>query len=263
MGKHRGGDTQSGRPGRAPRRSAGLAPTGAGRSKGARRAGVSPPTDRSPVRRPSGHRRPRSVQEGIRQSARPGHADGALRAFEQAVSLLERGRDAAAVTAALQAKELAGRSGAVREVLGIALYRAGRFRDALRELHAYRRITGRLDQNHLIADSHRALGQPEKAIDPAREALRARIPQEAKAEAAVVGASALADLGRSAEALSMLKSLPTDPTRASESDLRIWYATADILARTGRKKEAVEEFRLIMRHDPAAFDVAERIAQLD
>jgi len=148
-------------------------------------------------------------------------------------------------------------------VLGIALYRAGRFRDALRELQAYRRITGRLDQNHLIADSHRALGQPEKAIDPAREALRARIPQEAKAEAAVVGAFALADLGRSGEALSILNSFPTDPARASESDLRVWYATADILARAGRKREAVEEFRRIMRHDPAAFDVAERVAQLD
>ena len=263
MGSHRSGDAPPGRRPGGTRRTTGLAPTGTGRSKGGRRSVVSPPTDRSPVRQPSGHRGPRSVQEEIRQSARPGHADGALRAFEQAVSLLERGRDAAAVTAALQAKDLAGRSGAVREVLGIALYRAGRFRDALRELQAYRRITGRLDQNHLIADSHRALGQPEKAIDPAREALRARIPQEARAEAAVVGASALADLGRSAEALSMLKSLPTDPARASESDLRIWYATADILARAGRKREAVEEFRRIMQHDPAAFDVAERIAQLD
>jgi beta-glucosidase len=78
----------------------------------------------------------------------------------------------------------------------MALYRTGHFREALRELQAYRRITGRADQNHLIADSHRALGSPERAVSAAREAVRSRIPQEARAEAAVVGAAALADLGR-------------------------------------------------------------------
>src|SRR6266581_2955521 len=120
--------------------------------------------------------KPRSVEEEVRATARPGQGDRAVRAFEQAVSLVERGRDAAAVRSAQEAKELAPRSGAVREILGIALYRAERFREALRELQAYRRITGRLDQNHLIADSHRALGAPEKAVEPPRAPMRAGIP---------------------------------------------------------------------------------------
>jgi tetratricopeptide (TPR) repeat protein len=203
------------------------------------------------------------VQEEIRQSARPGQTERALRAFEQAVSLLERDRAAAAVTAAMEAKDLAGRSGAVREVLGMALYRAGRFQDALRELQAYRRITDRTDQNHLIADSHRALGQPEKAIEPVRQALRAKISDEARAEASVVGASALSDLGRYPEALAMLRAFPTNARRAKPFDLRVWYVTGDILARLGRTAEAVEQFRKIMRHDPAAFDTAERLADLE
>jgi tetratricopeptide (TPR) repeat protein len=191
-----------------------------------------------------------------------GQADRALRAFDQAVSLLERGRDAAAVTAAQEAKGLAGRSGAVREVFGIALYRAGRFRDALRELQAYRRLTGRVDQNHLIADSHRALGHPEKAVEAAREALRARIPDESRAEAIVVAASALGDLKRYSEALSLITAFPTDNRRARPFDLRLWYVAGDLLARAGRSEEAATYFRRIMRHDSAAFDAAERLEAL-
>jgi tetratricopeptide (TPR) repeat protein len=204
----------------------------------------------------------RSLQEEIRRTARAGQAERALHSFEQAVSLLERGRDDAAIRAALEAKGLASRSGAIREVLGIALYRAERFRDALRELQAYRRITGRVDQNHLIADSQRALGHPERAVEPAREALRARIPDEARAEAAVVAASALSDLGRSSEAMSILSAFPIDAGRTRPFDLRLWYVAGDILSRAGRKEEAAAYFSRIVRHDPAAFDAAERLEAL-
>jgi tetratricopeptide (TPR) repeat protein len=185
-----------------------------------------------------------------------------VRAFEEAVDLVQRDRAAAAVSAAMRAKELAPRSGVVRELLGIALYRAERFRDALRELQAYRRITGRLDQNHLIADSHRALGAPEKAVDPVRDALKTRLPPEIRAEAAIVGASALADLGRFTEALSMLGASPSSERLSRDFDLRVWYVRGDILERSGRRGEAAEEFRRIVRHDAAAFDAAERLARL-
>jgi len=194
--------------------------------------------------------------------ARPGQGDAAVRAFEEAVGLLERDRATAAVAAAMRAKNLSPRSGAVREVLGMALYRAERFRDALRELQAYRRITGRLDQNHLIADCYRALGSPEKAVDPAREALRARLPDDVRAEAAIVGASALADLGRFTEAQSMLRASPTSGRLSRDFDLRVWYVSGDILERAGRQAEAADEFRRIVRHDPGAFDAAERLARL-
>ena len=194
--------------------------------------------------------------------ARPGRAEQAAKAFERAVSLMERGRDAAAVTAAEEAKALAPRSGAAREVLGISLYRSERYREALRELQAYRRITGRLDQNHLIADSHRALGAPEKALEPAREAISARIPEEVRVEAALVGAAALADMGRFGEALGLLRAFPSRKDVADTFELRLWYVTGDILERAGRRAEAREEFRRVVRHDPGAFDAAERLAKL-
>lgn len=205
---------------------------------------------------------PRWAAEEIRTTARSGQGDRALRAFEEAVELLERGQDGAAVKAATQAKSLASRSGAVREVLGIALYRTERFREALRELQAYRRMTGRVDQNHLIADCHRALGAPQKAVEPAMEALRAPISEEARAEAAMVGASALADLGRYTEALGILRSFRTHDQLARPFDLRLWYVTGEILEMAGRPQEAAEEFRRVVRHDPQAFDAAERLARL-
>jgi tetratricopeptide (TPR) repeat protein len=186
-----------------------------------------------------------------------------VKAFEEAVALLDRGRPGAAAARAEEAKVLAPRSGAVREVLGISLYQAERYREALRELQAYRRITGRADQNHLIADTHRALGSPEKALQPAQEALRTRaVPEEARAEAAVVGASALADLGRYDEALALLRSFPTKDDAARPFDLRVWYVAGDILDRAGRKREAASEFRKVVRHDAGAFDAAERLARL-
>lgn len=168
-----------------------------------------------------------------------------------------------AAARAEEAKELAPRSGAVREILGISLYQSERYRDALRELQAYRRITGRPDQNHLIADSHRALGAPEKAIELAQEALRTRtIPEEARAEAAVVGASALADMGRYDEGLALLRSFQSKEQGARSFHMRVWYVTGDILDRAGRQREAATEFRRIVRHDPGAFDAAERLARL-
>lgn len=179
------------------------------------------------------------------------------------MELLERGREAAAARSAAAAKELAPRSGSVREVLGIALYRQERFREALRELQTYRRITGRMDQNHLIADCHRALGAPEKAAVAAREALRASIADEARVEAAIVGAAALGDLGRFGEALALLRSFPTRERLARNFEQRLWYVSGDILERAGRHREAAAEFRRVVRHDPAAFDAAERLSRLE
>lgn len=197
----------------------------------------------------------------VRSTART-RADEVLRLLGDAVEALERDRPGQAAEAAARAKSLAPRSGAVRETLGLALYRAGRFREALRELQAYRRMTGRPDQNHLIADAHRALGAPEKAPSLAQEAMRARVSPEVKAEAAVVGAAALADLGRFDEALSLLRRLPTSAEVARPYDLRVWYVAGDVLERAGRREDAAREFRRILEHDADAFDAAERLARL-
>jgi tetratricopeptide (TPR) repeat protein len=229
--------------------------------RGARRPGDGgrrPRASRPPAAAPL----PREVVEDVRAAA-GGKGNRAVQLLERAVGALEAGRAIDAERAAAEAKGLAPRSGAVREVLGLALYRRGRFREALRELQAYRRLTGRVDQNHLIADAHRALGAPEKAVQAAREALGpARLPAEARAEAAVVGGAALADLGRFEEALTLLRRVDRGDQVAREHDLRVWYVIADVLERSGRRRDAARAFRRILDHDPGAFDAAERLARL-
>jgi tetratricopeptide (TPR) repeat protein len=97
----------------------------------------------------------------------------------------------------------------------------------------------------------------------AEEAIRAKgVPNDAKAEAVIVAASALADQGRFAEALAFLSRAKTRDDRSEAYTLRLWYVKGDILARAGRKQEAAEEFRRIMQHDPSAYDAAERLAEV-
>lgn len=200
--------------------------------------------------------------DDVRATAHAGRADEAIKLLEEAVSALSRNRPKPAAQAASAAKALAPRSGAIREVLGIAHYQQERFREALTELQAYRRMTGRVDQNHLMADSHRALGAPQKAVALVQEVLGARVPDEVRAEAAVVGGAALADLGRYDEALTLLRKFSTKPEIARPHDLRVWYVTGDVLERAGRRAEAAKEFRRIVRHDPSALDAGERLAAL-
>ena len=205
---------------------------------------------------------PRALAEELRRVTRPTQLRDATARLSRAVELLERGDAGAAVAEATKAKALAPRSSSVREVLGLALYEQGRWREALSEMKAYKRMSGQADQNHIIADCLRALGKPAEAVPLAEEELRSKATPAAKAEAIVVAASALADQGRYPEALAFLGRARTREDLAEPYTLRLWYVKGDILARAGRPKDAVREFEKIARHDAGAFDVAERLAAL-
>lgn len=209
------------------------------------------------------HGLPRDVVSELRHMSRPGKADAAIARLDRAASLLDRGDARGAAAEAGKAKELAPRAPAVREVRGLALYRLERFSEALSEMQAYRRMSGRADQNHIIADCLRALGRPDRAVPLAEEALGARgIPLVAKTEAVIVAASALADQGKFDQALGMLRRIRTRDDVAGPEVIRVWYVTGSILERAGRRGDALREFRKILRHDPSAYDAAERVAQL-
>lgn len=205
---------------------------------------------------------PRAVVDEVRGTTKPTAADDALSRLDRAAELLERGDAPGAAREAAKAKALAPRSGAVREVLGLALYGDERWEEALAEMKAYRRLSGRPDQNHIIADCLRAVGKSSEVVPLAEEALRARIPNEVKAEVVIVAASALADQRKFPEALAFLRRAQTRDDVAEGYTLRLWYVAGDILQRAGRVGDAEREFRKVFRHDPGAFDVAERLAQL-
>jgi tetratricopeptide (TPR) repeat protein len=204
----------------------------------------------------------REISDELRRVTKPTHLRDATSRLARAIELLERDDTGGAAAEALKAKALSPRSPAVREVLGLALYGQGRWQEALTEMKTYRRMAGREDQNHIIADCLRALGRPEEAVPLAEAELRSKAPNEAKAEAVIVAASALADQGRFPEALAMLGRARTRDDLAEDYTLRLWYVKGDILARAGRPGEAAAEFRKVMRHDAAAFDAAERLAEL-
>ena len=175
---------------------------------------------------------------------------------------LESGDAGRAAREAERAKSLAPRSPVVREILALAYYDAERWRDALREMQAYRRMSGRLDENHVIADAHRALGQPDRAVENAAQVFDADVPEEVKAEAAIVGASAFADMGQFEEGLGFLRRFATRSDVGRPFDLRIWYVSGDLLEHMGRREDAAREFLKILRYDREAFDAAERLAAL-
>ena len=77
------------------------------------------------------------------------------------------------------AKRLAARVGVVREACGIVAYRTGRWAEALSELRAARRLTGRDDYLPIMADCERALGRLDRALALVREASARPRPRHA------------------------------------------------------------------------------------
>jgi tetratricopeptide (TPR) repeat protein len=203
------------------------------------------------------------VTDEIRRLTKPTLQRDTMSRLARAIELLDRDDPGAAVVEAEKAKTLSPRVSSVRETLGLAYYGVGRWADAVTELKAYKRMTGATDQNHLIADALRGVGKGAEAVPLAEEVLRDRTAsKEVKAEAVIVAASALADQGRYAEALAFLGRARTREDVSAPYTLRLWYVRGDVLARSGRRQEAAAEFRKVVRHDPAAFDAAERLAEL-
>ena len=165
------------------------------------------------------------------------------------------------------AKDEAGRAAAVREALGIALYHTEDYGAALSELQTYRRLSGRTDQNHLIADCLRATGRPPdkvgeavQEIDPDEDGLDRLV------EGVIVWASALADAGDVDGGRTVLRQLleeiNEDERPLPEHVVRLWYVAGDLAERGGSTGQARRWFQRIADIDDTLFDVSDRLANL-
>jgi hypothetical protein len=161
------------------------------------------------------------------------------------------------------AKHEAPRIAAVREAYGVALYLAEEYAGALSELQAYRRLTGRVDQNHLVADCLRALDRGlDRVVDAAQELVVATdAPRDRRTEAAIVWAGALADHGDVGAGRSVLRRTLRDAGDA-EHDLRARYLAAELALRDDDPDEARVQFGRIVAVDGDFLDVADRLAEL-
>ncbi|HET6833162.1 MAG TPA: tetratricopeptide repeat protein [Acidimicrobiales bacterium] len=157
----------------------------------------------------------------------------------------------------------APRAAPVRELYGLSLYRLGRWAQAVRELEAYRSLTGSTEQNPVLADCYRALGRYAE-VEELWDELRAASPRaELVAEGRIVTAGALADQDRLDEAIQLLASSVSRATRKPRlHHLRMAYALADLYERAGDLPRARELFVRIAASDADFVDVDARLRAL-
>jgi len=172
----------------------------------------------------------------------------------------DRARDALRILRPL--RDSLPESPTVRELLGLSLYRVGRYADAAKELEAYHAMTGEVTQHPVLMDCARALGDERRVDELWRELAEASPSAELVTEGRIVRAATLADAGRLDAALAQLRGRATSPKRVREHHLRLWYALADLEERAGNLAAARTLFQRIRSHDPAFADVAERLAAL-
>ncbi|MGI8708610.1 MAG: tetratricopeptide repeat protein [Actinomycetota bacterium] len=210
---------------------------------------------------PSAHLADDVVRE-LHDTARPGKGGILVQVFGEAAAAFAAEDFVETVRLGEQAKHMALRSSVARELLGLAYYRLAKWKEAARELSAFRRISGSTDQNPVIADSYRAMQRPDKALELCDEIDPRSAPPAILYEGSIVAAGALADQERLDDAIARLEKLDLNPEVAEEHHLRAWYTLADLLERRGRFTQAHDLFGAVAAADAGATDAPERAARL-
>jgi tetratricopeptide (TPR) repeat protein len=165
---------------------------------------------------------------------------------------------------ALAARRLAARVGVVREACGIAAYRAGRWAEAIAELRAAGRLTGRPGYLPLIADSERALGRLSQALRLVTDPGLADLDRATQIEARIVESGIRRDQGFPEAGVAALAVPELNDGKRRPWSARLFYAYADALLDAGRADEARVWFARAAAADPGGeTDAAERAAELD
>jgi tetratricopeptide (TPR) repeat protein len=161
------------------------------------------------------------------------------------------------------ARDLAARVGVVREVTGLAAYRAGKWAEALSELRAARRLTGKESFLPVMADSERAMGRLDRALALVHSPEAGKLTRAGQIELLIVESGIRRDEGRPEAAVIVLQvpELTDGKVRAWSGPL--YYAYADALLAAGREDEAREWFEQAAAADPdGETDAADRVHEL-
>lgn len=175
---------------------------------------------------------PKWVRDEIVRSTPKPRRDPALAHLEQGIRQYGDARFRSAVQSLRKAKELAPSAATVRELLGLAAYESELWEEALRELRAYRRMSGDTIHMAVEMDCLRALNRPGDVEKTWQRFLELGGSRRAEDEARVVYGSFLADQGRLAEAWTVVKPgrlVPNPP----ESTLRRWAVAVRVAAASG------------------------------
>lgn len=152
---------------------------------------------------------------------------------------------------------------AVREMLGLCLYRGGQWKRALVELERSLELNRTWIFNHaVIEDCHRALGNHADVERYWQELAAASPHPELLAEGRMVMAGSLADRGDLEGALKLMSVAERDLKSPKEHDLRQWFVIADLYDRSGNTILARRFLERIAAREPDFVEVAERLATL-
>ncbi len=162
------------------------------------------------------------------------------------------------------ARRLAARIGVVREVSGVTAYRTGRWAEALAELRAARRMTGRGEYLPLMADSERALGRLDRALELVHGEDAKRLPRAAQIELRIVESGIRRDQGLADAAVLALQVPELADERLRPWSARLFYAYGDALLAAGRPAAAREAFsRAVVADEDEETDALARLDALD
>ncbi len=158
----------------------------------------------------------------------------------------------------------ASRVAVVREASGEAAYAAGRFKDALAEFKAARRLSGDPSYLPMMADCERALKRPERALGLARDPAVTHLDEAGQIEMRIVESGARRDLGDFAAAVRALEGRELRSRSRAGWVPRLRYAYADALLADGQRDAAREWFERAAGVDADRHtDATERLAELD
>ena len=206
----------------------------------------------------------KSAMSDLRGAVKEGEFDDAVKAYALAGDAMNADEPAKAIELLEWVKSVASRSAAVREALGIAYYLQGDFAKAHSELLAYRRMSNRRDQNHVLADCSRAAERHDKVAEYVEEMIQDKtVPRDRAVEGLIVLAGDRADRGDLRGALDTLARAGLEPTRVEAWHPRLWYAAADLAARMGDVDMERQYLEAITAVAEDFLDVEERLAGLD
>jgi tetratricopeptide (TPR) repeat protein len=151
---------------------------------------------------------------------------------------------------------------AVRELYGLTLYRQEKWKQAARELEAFRLLSGSTEQHPVLADCYRALRQWPQVEELWYELRQDSPDAELVTEGRIVMAGSLADRDRVTDALRLLQQGWSFPKRPRMHHLRRAYALADLYERAGEVPKARDLFLRIRNADPSFADVGQRLHNL-
>lgn len=182
----------------------------------------------------------------------------AWRKLQEAADLFMEERFKVAENKLRKLRDTAPEIAEIRELLGLAFYRQGRWNAAATELEEFRRLAGSTEQHPVLMDAYRA--QKKWAdVDELWAELRDVSPSAALVvEGRVVVAGALADQGEMAEAIRTLERKWSRPKRPKEHHLSRAYALADLYERSGDTPRARDLFGWIASVAPQFSDSADR-----